>query len=1135
MSTAPPEEKRRRLSAWDGHTHPLAHHPHSHPHQPHQPPVPYPEVLAQPVTHPPYVSEADHRDLAPPHAAAPYPPSGSGYVTPAEAASTPYTADPGYGRPGVTSMKTGSPHEILSHHPTATPPGGSVSVQPPGPSHPTLPPPAGHMHQSLPPPPPQHPPPPPVHSAPSTLPPPSHPPRALSISTSVEGPLPVSSHAGDPGVGSAYGEPPPSLETHHGMSGSGHDGLPPSHLGSHAPSPVSSAQRGSYYSYMDVTAYPQRRKAVRAAQACDACRQRKAKCDEGRPSCGFCKETMIPCVYREVPPPKQDRTLLQILHKLDKLDHVEMELQELRHEMQAVRAAGNKDRVEGASANSRAAASVPGPSVESQRASIPVNASLGNKSPLADDLAVDGELSIPLEHTTAAHKLLRWPSIQQFVHPITKNEHYVMQGEERRGLLRLWGRGEGGDLPDGDPLNLVTPGAGSDQDDGFRGPGITMGRSESLMGGGPSPARAAQAEVRRPPVEGIGGLNPDGSLNLGTSILVPLMNSYYNNMHVLHPFMDQDRLTQMVIALGTRYPGSAGTQPRSPYAVPSPLRAGDLRRDSTTLAKAGKRKRSSAANTSGHSAAGVWGTGYTSSRNRPERCIGTALVLLVAALGKICDHKDYLPGPVPDVTVEGEPMTATTTSTTNTSAAPTDTSPPFRTESPPASVKHSPASSHSSGLGSASSPPDLPRAPYAGGRASSLEDASPADRGPPLTNADVIPGLAYYAYATEILGNLQGGNELAHVQAGLLAGLYAGQLGRVLESWKWINWACTSCQVLVRRTTFNKEAEQRNNLIIVAFWTCLQLESDILAELDLPPSGISRLEEVMPFPLLQPVLMWAYYIAQIALRKLLNRVHYALYKPGSNSKHSAWSMGQLKELEKQLGNWRGLLPPELQWRDSDPPPSDINAARLRAKYYGARYIIYRPFLHHALHPMLDQPGTTTAPLPAGSPLAESSTRTSRQPSPLLNATGTTTPAFHPMISRRPSEVMPPPAPTNFSHIDETVLSACRNCIAAALQSTAAFHGINYRPIVTNIFGTAHAQFGNLLVLQAATRHPVLKELVPQDKLNHLLFKTIAFLRNLSPISPTLKFDAKILELSMRSLPLPTTSFSSNDGRHPHPW
>lgn len=53
-----------------------------------------------------------------------------------------------------------------------------------------------------------------------------------------------------------------------------------------------------------VTTYPPRRKAIRAAQACDACRARKAKCDEGRPSCGFCKESQVLCVYREVPPPK---------------------------------------------------------------------------------------------------------------------------------------------------------------------------------------------------------------------------------------------------------------------------------------------------------------------------------------------------------------------------------------------------------------------------------------------------------------------------------------------------------------------------------------------------------------------------------------------------------------------------------------------------------------------------------------------------------------------------------------------------------------------------------------------------------------------------------------------------------------
>jgi hypothetical protein len=39
-------------------------------------------------------------------------------------------------------------------------------------------------------------------------------------------------------------------------------------------------------------------------QACDQCRARKAKCDEGRPACSHCKESNVQCVYKDVPPHK---------------------------------------------------------------------------------------------------------------------------------------------------------------------------------------------------------------------------------------------------------------------------------------------------------------------------------------------------------------------------------------------------------------------------------------------------------------------------------------------------------------------------------------------------------------------------------------------------------------------------------------------------------------------------------------------------------------------------------------------------------------------------------------------------------------------------------------------------------------
>jgi hypothetical protein len=87
--------------------------------------------------------------------------------------------------------------------------------------------------------------------------------------------------------------------------------------------------------------------------------------------------------------------------------------------------------------------------------------------------------------------------------------------------------------------------------------------------------------------------------------------------------------------------------------------------------------------------------------------------------------------------------------------------------------------------------------------------------------------------------------------------------------------------------------------------------------------------------------------------------------------------------------------------------------------------------------------------------------------------------------------------------------ACRVCIDSAILSTKAFDGIEGRPIVTNIFGTAHAQFGNMLVL-SATYMSHLSELVDRNVLDELLRRTISFLLQSRYISPTLRADARIL-------------------------
>ncbi|KAJ5142524.1 uncharacterized protein N7515_001311 [Penicillium bovifimosum] len=95
-------------------------------------------------------------------------------------------------------------------------------------------------------------------------------------------------------------------------------------------------------------------------------------------------------------------------------------------------------------------------------------------------------------------------------------------------------------------------------------------------------------------------------------------------------------------------------------------------------------------------------------------------------------------------------------------------------------------------------------------------------------------------------------------------------------------------------------------------------------------------------------LMMFFYSAQIHLRKLLNRIHMDLYKAEEQGQ-TRWSSILQETLSLNLDHWRNYLPGIMKCRDSDPPAADINAARMRAEYYRAQYIIHRPMLYHALH------------------------------------------------------------------------------------------------------------------------------------------------------------------------------------------
>ncbi|KAI9891276.1 MAG: hypothetical protein M1814_002966 [Vezdaea aestivalis] len=840
-----------------------------------------------------------------------------------------------------------------------------------------------------------------------------------------------------------------------------------------------------------------RRRAARAAQACEACRHRKAKCDEGRPACGFCSENGQDCKYRVVPPPKSDRHVLQMMNKLDNLQEtINMLLQANLPNISAEQRARFLDQrptvksSEETSPNLQRASPEPQEETrqshheeatpafppQSQRQSSLSSSNYPQPQSISikeeDDDNSPGELSIPVEHTTAAHKLMRWPSIRDLVSAVIDDEDYVIKEEENRGILRLYGRGEGRDTGE---FTL------SGSESGWANDELSTPFPYSHGVWGIGYAIPGSAQKRKIPFESAGGLNPDGTLKLDSATLWELFASYREHIHVMHPFMDEVTTEHIFRQFDYRCNGNGPGPSPMPYQQPQ---GNHGQFDPAELNPGVKRKRSEQQQQPA-SKQRVRDPGFAI-----ERSVTTAIVLLILALGKICQHKEWLPGPVPTTTKSNQGFSPAASSSTES----------------PGSIKHSPsATSFQPG------PMSAPSATDTSNRRASI------DRQTSLMNVDVIPGLAYYTYACEILGSVIGGNDLPHVQAFLLAGLYAGQLCRVIESWKWINIACTACQLTIQQAMpkAKKCSEERKQTILIVFWTCLQLESDILAELNFPPSGISRYEEKveLPSPLAfrpadnrreeEMTVIGLYYLAQVTLRKLLNRVHFHVYDKPSGGKPSSthqpvYSIPQLNALKAQLEDWRSVLPIQLAWSNKEIPPTDINAARLRAKYWGAHYIIYRPFLHHTLHPI-----NTHIP---GSMQSLMSPTTMSQGSPPGKG-----------APNGGSRTTTPGQSDSFNGLDRQVRDACLQCVLAAIKSTCAFDGIEGRPIVTNIFGTIHAQFGNMLVLNAAWRTRPLTSTVNTKELSTMLAHVMERFHHLSRLSPALKIDTSILEQCQKTL------------------
>ncbi|MCJ1294842.1 hypothetical protein MMC34_006401 [Xylographa carneopallida] len=211
------------------------------------------------------------------------------------------------------------------------------------------------------------------------------------------------------------------------------------------------------------------------------------------------------------------------------------------------------------------------------------------------------------------------------------------------------------------------------------------------------------------------------------------------------------------------------------------------------------------------------------------------------------------------------------------------------------------------------------------------------------------PGMSYFSAAWGLIPGLMTRNTTLSSQCLILASAYLFYLVRPLEAWSLLSSTSMKLQLLLsdrgRIPNHSKELSER------VYWNALLFESDLLAELDLPHSGIVQFEETVGLPGGfeeeddEPAgrdELW-YFLAEIALRRLLNRVSHMIYSKGAMTTIASLEP-LVAELDFQLTQWYEGLPIALQFPHSRVPLANPVQTVLRLRYFACRTIIFRPYI-----------------------------------------------------------------------------------------------------------------------------------------------------------------------------------------------
>ncbi|KAH8734252.1 hypothetical protein BGZ61DRAFT_341832 [Ilyonectria robusta] len=253
---------------------------------------------------------------------------------------------------------------------------------------------------------------------------------------------------------------------------------------------------------------------------------------------------------------------------------------------------------------------------------------------------------------------------------------------------------------------------------------------------------------------------------------------------------------------------------------------------------------------------------------------------------------------------------------------------------------------------------------------------------------DIQKGERYYNLARRRFGLFE--RDVLASQCQFLAGVYLMYTQRPLSAWAEFHSASRSYHMYLQcqarrpsRCVDAAKASKRRQLEQRLYWSCYKSECELRAEIELPNSSLADFHypDMYPSPpdvpseaphgeaTFQSGLQrssggrrslgshrqheqsWFYYLTEITLRRIVNRVLNILY----SDDHQSWTdetvpymIKAASEFEQQLDEWYQGLPALIQYNEDTIPDEEL-PYMVYSRVLDIKAWIYRPLLYYAIH------------------------------------------------------------------------------------------------------------------------------------------------------------------------------------------